>query len=276
MLLKLSRSQRQGGMISSHVLFCLDAVAEFDQHESYSLNHYKLWNEVIYNSEANQRLLAKSDATRDGSLGGNFKSLALAAFAMTKLYITIGGLAKGVHVECKSLEELLGAEEAIMLACQNLKEYLAAAATFDGRVNVIDFNAGQTPQVVAAAAPPGPIAQVPQPQLAPAAPLQVEHQQPHQEGPVEGWADSPTEAAPPLEEAYATSYAQFPPEDNAMAGAGRAVGAFLRDPPFIAGTIGVILLILMSVRVPGAIALLLMLFIFACGVGLRDVIRSGQ
>lgn len=271
MLLKLRRSQRQGGMISSHVLFCLDAVAEFDQRESYSLNHYKLWNEVIYNSEANQRLLARSEATRDGSLGGNFKSLALAAFAMTKLYITIGGLAKGVHVECKSLEELLGAEEAIMLACQNVKDYLAAAATFDGRVSVIDFSAGQAPAVVAAAAPPGPIGQVPPPPAS--APLQVEHRSP--ELAATGAQDAPVEAAA-ADHGYATAYAQFPPDDNPMANVGRAFGQWLRDPPFLAGTIGIILLTLMTVRLQGAAVWITVLFLLAGGVFLRHIVRSEQ
>jgi hypothetical protein len=57
------------------------------------------------------------------------------------------------------MDELLGAEEAVVNACENLKAYLAAAATFDGREIIMDFS-GDEPMVaaptLAALAPPPP------------------------------------------------------------------------------------------------------------------------
>ena len=48
-------------------------------------------------------------------------------------------MTKGHHIEAHSLEELLDAEEKIQHACENLRIYLAAAATFDGREQVVEF-----------------------------------------------------------------------------------------------------------------------------------------
>jgi hypothetical protein len=46
---------------------------------------------------------------------------------------------KGVHIECKSMDELLGAEHAIVEAAQNLKAHLQTAVTFDGREAIIEL-----------------------------------------------------------------------------------------------------------------------------------------
>jgi len=158
MQLKLRRSQRDGGVISRTVIFCLDARVEFTGEEQRHITRYKLQNQVIYNSEASARHLARADAQRDGSIGGNLKSLASVALAAMKLNISIASLQKGQHVECKSLDELLGAEEAIMTACENLRGYLDTAATFDGREVLFDFGTGG-PTVIAhsGVAPPAPI-----------------------------------------------------------------------------------------------------------------------
>jgi hypothetical protein len=53
--------------------------------------------------------------------------------------VTVYSLMKGVHVECKSMIELLGAEEAIADAGKNLRTYLDTAATFDGREEILEF-----------------------------------------------------------------------------------------------------------------------------------------
>jgi len=55
------------------------------------------------------------------------------------LRITIDGLRNGQHIECKELDELLGAEAAILNACKNLKAYLETVQTFDGREEVVEF-----------------------------------------------------------------------------------------------------------------------------------------
>ena len=165
MQLKLQRSQRDGGIISRNVIFCLDARVEFTAEEQRHIIRYKLQNEVIYNSEASARYLARADAQRDGSIKGNLKSIASVAMAAMRLNISIASLQKGQHVECKSLDELLGAEEAIMTACENLRAYLDTAATFDGREVLFAFETGG-PTVIAhsggappalAIAPPAPL-----------------------------------------------------------------------------------------------------------------------
>jgi hypothetical protein len=53
--------------------------------------------------------------------------------------LTVNNLMSGQHIECKDLDELLGAEAAIVEACQNLKAYLETALTFDGREELHEF-----------------------------------------------------------------------------------------------------------------------------------------
>jgi hypothetical protein len=175
--LKIKRTQREGGVVSKTMIFCIDAMVHFTPEEAASLKRYKLGNQVIYNSEASARLLDRSaNAQGDGkSLAGNFKSLALAALAGMKLNISINSLAAGQHVECKSLDELIGAENAIMEACENLRMYLATAATFDGRELLFDFANGEGTLV--AQATPSPMLVVPPAAPTPAipAPAAIEH-----------------------------------------------------------------------------------------------------
>jgi len=155
MQLKLKRSQRETGVLSTNVIFCLDARVEFTREEQHSVTRYKLANQVIYNSEASKRLLDKSAAQQDGSTLGSLKSLATLAMVGLKLNISIASLQRGQHVECKSLDELLGAEDAIMTACQNLRGYLDTAASFDGREVLVDFNDNE-PKIIAQAVGPSP------------------------------------------------------------------------------------------------------------------------
>lgn len=183
MQLMLRRSQRDSGIVSQKVLFCLDARVEFTPPETSDLKRYKMAGMVIYNSEATERAAAGSAqamanaraqgvgfgsvddflSSASSKLGHGLKAAALGAFAMTRLTITISSLSRGQHIECKSMDELIGAENAIMIACQNLKQYLDVAKTFDGTQVVISYDNGE-PQVVAQT--PGAIALV-APDLAP-------------------------------------------------------------------------------------------------------------
>lgn len=157
MQLKIQRSQREGGVMSKTVIFCIDARVEFTPAEQASITRYKLQKQVIYNSEASKKHLDSAAGFQSGnSLGGNLRSLASVAMAAMNLNISIESLQRGQHVECKSLDELLGAEEAIMDACRNLRGYLDTAATFDGREVLIDFNTAE-PQIVATATAPAPM-----------------------------------------------------------------------------------------------------------------------
>lgn len=152
MQLKLKRSQREGGIVGKNVIFCLDARVEFTAREKANIQRYKLHKQVIYNSEASKKQLEKSAGSMDGSMAGSLKSLAFSALAGMNLNISIEGLERGTHVECKSMDELLGAESAILTACNNLKEYLETADTFDGREVVIDYSEAK-PAIVAEATP---------------------------------------------------------------------------------------------------------------------------
>ncbi len=55
------------------------------------------------------------------------------------LNISIDSLQGGHAINCNSLDEVLGAEEAIKDACESLKTYLDIAETFDGRQEVIEY-----------------------------------------------------------------------------------------------------------------------------------------
>ena len=169
MQLKLVRSHREGGVVSKSVIFCLDARVQLTSEEQANVNRYKLGGQVIYNSEASKRHLdAHQTSLATGTAGGIAKSFLSLAMAALNLNITINGLQRGQHIECKSLDELLGAEEALMEACRNLRTYLDTAATFDGREVLIDFG-GKEPAVVSSSPPPMLVAPAPQASPSPAA-----------------------------------------------------------------------------------------------------------
>ena len=137
MQLKIKRSQKDG-MIGG-VTFMLDARLAFTPKEQDDVKRYKLGNQVIYNSESSKKNIDKADSSMDGSALGAVKALGFLAIAHLKLNITVNSLEKGQHVECKTLDEVIGVEQALVEACQNARTYLTVAATFDGREAVIDF-----------------------------------------------------------------------------------------------------------------------------------------
>ena len=140
MQLKLKRSQRSGGMMGGKVFFMLDAQVDLTQEEAHNVQKYKLGSKLVYNSEASQKhAQASINALSSGSLTGALKGTVSMAMARLSLNVTIDSLTKGQHVECKDLDELLGAEEAIREACANVRTYLQLAATFDGREEVVEY-----------------------------------------------------------------------------------------------------------------------------------------
>lgn len=153
MQLKLKRSQRAGGMLGGKVLFGLDARAELTSDERSLVQKYALGKIVVYDSEARKKHANNSyghfdDAAHSGgydaasagkSLWKNARGIASAAMMALSLRVTVDGLMSGQHIECKELDELLGAEAAILDACKNLKGYLETALTFDGREEVVEF-----------------------------------------------------------------------------------------------------------------------------------------
>jgi hypothetical protein len=156
MHLKMTRSQRKS--LTGKVIFALNARVEVPAEERALIAKYRLGDTVIYDSAARKRhteaALGHLENTRDnsklsdsaGALRAAGKTAfnlaragARAAMAALSLRITINSLMKGVHVECKDLDELLGAKAAIGEAAENLRSYLDVAATFDGREEIIEF-----------------------------------------------------------------------------------------------------------------------------------------
>jgi hypothetical protein len=151
MQLKIQRSQRMGGVLGNAVIFCLDVRAAYAAEEAANIAKYKLGREVIYNSEATRRHLTNMNAHIDRFESDNLKDKAvglvkgMASLAMAKMNLTVsvGSLGRGHHIECKDLPELLEAEETIMDMCRKLKQFLAAAASFDGSIILVDFDDGE-------------------------------------------------------------------------------------------------------------------------------------
>ena len=153
MQLKLKRSQRAGGIMGGKVLFGLDARAELTPDEQALVRKYNLGKLVVYDSEARKKRTESayghfdeaantpgySGSSAARSLWKNARGLASAAMMALSLRVTVDSLMSGQHIECKELDELLGAEAAILDACKNLKAYLETALTFDGREEVVEF-----------------------------------------------------------------------------------------------------------------------------------------
>jgi hypothetical protein len=129
--------------------------------EEYSLiQRYRLGNELIYDSSARERhteaLKAHLESTKKDHAGYRdtvakqlwgvskmvyrFARAGASATMLTfSLRVTTYSLMRGVHVECKSMAELITAEGAIAKAGETLRWYLDEAATFDGREEILEF-----------------------------------------------------------------------------------------------------------------------------------------
>lgn len=146
--LKLRRSQKSG--LLGKPSFVLDARADLTPEAKGLVSKYGLGSLVVYDSKARQQRTAQAADHFDaayvqsyGSVGrslwSNAKGIANAAIMALSLRVTVNNLINGQHIECKDLDELLGAEAAIVEACKNLKAYIETALTFDGREELLEF-----------------------------------------------------------------------------------------------------------------------------------------
>ena len=105
MQLVLTRSQKKSGLVTKSVVFILNARTRLTNEEAFAVKEYGLGGENIYSSEK-----ARKHAENIGHKGliGGYLSLAMHKLSLN---ITIDSLTKGHQVECKSLDEVLGAEE---------------------------------------------------------------------------------------------------------------------------------------------------------------------
>ena len=133
MQLKIQRSQRTGGLMGGKAIFVLDIRAEYSPDERASINKSGLGGEIVYSSQKATEHLDRAVQSTSA-----FRTLGSIALAKMSLNITIASLAKGQHVECKDLAELVGCEEAIRTACKNVRSYLDVAATFDGGEEAVE------------------------------------------------------------------------------------------------------------------------------------------
>ena len=140
MQLILRRSQKTTGLMSKTVTFCLDARADLSSEEAHNVKKYGLGSQVLYNSAAAKGHLDKAMEFATGGSRGFLSGAVNLAMAKLALNITVDSLTRGHHIECKDLDELLGAEEAIKTACENIRTYVDLASTFDGREIVLDLN----------------------------------------------------------------------------------------------------------------------------------------
>jgi hypothetical protein len=157
-VLKLKRSQRSS--LTGKVIFILDARVELSSEEVALIRKYRLADDVVYESSARkarqeatvghlQMTAANKTSYRDSAgaqmlgAGKTFYRLARAGISATaaalSLRVTINSLMSGVHVECKSMGELMEAETAIVEAARGVRDYLDLAETFDGREEVLEF-----------------------------------------------------------------------------------------------------------------------------------------
>src|SRR5438105_9057838 len=110
---------------------------------------------VVYDSEARKKHQAAAMDNFDAassvsvlnpsatgiasSLWRSARGAARAAAMSMSLRCTVDSLISGQHIECKDLDELMGAEGQITDATKTTKAYLELAQTFDGREEVLEF-----------------------------------------------------------------------------------------------------------------------------------------
>jgi hypothetical protein len=150
MLLKIKRSQAVG--ITKSVTFAIDARLQLSAEEEELVRKYRLGSLSLYNSRDLNRnadaATAHAEASQRSafSFGGVLAAfwhfcLALFALVFAKLSVkvSINSLTSGQHIACKSLEELIDAENIIHDACAMVVKYLGIAKTFDGREVLVEF-----------------------------------------------------------------------------------------------------------------------------------------
>jgi hypothetical protein len=153
-VLRLKRSQKDG---FRGTIYMLDARIDVTAAIRDLIDKHKLGSRVIYDSDKRQQHDANVRAHLENThsqaplsapirahaidLGRVVWSLARAGLSATRaalaLRVTVSSLMAGVHIECKSLEELLEAEEAIRTAKANLEGYIYEIEQFDGTEKII-------------------------------------------------------------------------------------------------------------------------------------------
>jgi hypothetical protein len=146
---KIRRSQKTG-MLGGKPTFMLDARVELSPEDQGLVSKYGLGDLVVYDSKARQArnqqaqgnyleayVTSYSSVARMGLSA--LKGMAASAMATLTLRVTVNSLMRGQHIAAKDLDELIGAEAAIIEACNSLKAYLETALSFDGREELVEI-----------------------------------------------------------------------------------------------------------------------------------------
>lgn len=131
-------------------IFAIEARAEFTPQELAEIQKYKLGKQIVYNSKTFEKHQEALKNTKVGNHDHPGMAIAGGAFAMGKtvfhavaakmsLVITIDSLQRGQRIECKDLDEVLEADDALDEACRAVRRYLNLASTFDGRDRLADY-----------------------------------------------------------------------------------------------------------------------------------------
>lgn len=132
MQLKLRRSQKNG--MTGSVIFMLDVMAELDPEEAELVRKYKLQKLLVYSSDAADQNAALASTGSVRALGGVLMD------RLTKRSFSMGDLIAGQHLECKDLNEVIGTQDQVHTACQNIASYLRVAKSFDGSEEIVEIN----------------------------------------------------------------------------------------------------------------------------------------
>jgi hypothetical protein len=120
MNLLLRRDQRSSGLMGK-VIFQLDVRAEITKEELASIQRYRLGDTVLY---------TKNEMVDRGS--GLLGLASRMAFHAMNISVSVGDLATGKRIECKSILEMLAVEEQIKEAAVTFKQVLNACIHFGG------------------------------------------------------------------------------------------------------------------------------------------------
>lgn len=121
MKLVFSRDQKSTGLISKSIAFTLDVRADLTPEEETWVRQYKMGGTVLYQ---------KYEITDPGK--GLLGLASRLGYKALNTEITVDGLAKGRHFECKDIIEMRTVEEQVKDAARVFREMLETAAHFGG------------------------------------------------------------------------------------------------------------------------------------------------
>jgi hypothetical protein len=156
--IKTRRSKKRKGLWRK-TIFVLDARMAVSPDIRKEIAEYDLGGLIVYDSLARkhhtEQMKARHEATKQktgwrepiekqvlGLVKFMFRTV-LVVISATRVglavRVTVASLMKGAHIECRSLNELLTAEEAIAKAGGSIRAFIDEARTFDGREEISVF-----------------------------------------------------------------------------------------------------------------------------------------